>query len=73
MSYQIIVEEIHKELQTNNDHILHNGDLSDIGNHIGIVIGRYIEDKPGFELLDFMAGLQHGISLTDGSHPRLNP
>lgn len=45
------------------------GDLSDIGNEIGIVIGKYINKKEmGFELEDFITGLKHGISITDGTH-----
>jgi len=46
-----------------------NGDLSDIGNEIGIILGKYIEkDKLGYELEDFISGIKHGISLTDGTH-----
>lgn len=45
------------------------GDLSDIGNEIGIVIAKYFDkNKMGFELDDFLSGLKHGISLTDGTH-----
>jgi hypothetical protein len=45
------------------------GDLSDIGNEIGIIIGKYINKKEmGFELEDFITGLKHGISITDGTH-----
>jgi hypothetical protein len=48
------------ELNTN----LYKGDISDIGNEIGIMIGRYNKDV----LSDFMNGLRHGISLSDGTH-----
>jgi hypothetical protein len=45
------------------------GDLSDIGNEIGIILGKYINKKEmGFELEDFITGLKHGISVTDGTH-----
>lgn len=43
-----------------------NGDLSDIGNEIGIVLGHYIKSDEDFN--DFIIGVKHGISLTDGSH-----
>lgn len=43
-----------------------NGDLSDIGNELGIVLGRYIETEEEFK--DFVTGLRHGISLTNGTH-----
>lgn len=46
------------------------GDLSDLGNDIGINIGDYITDeKLGYEKCDLIAGINHGISLIDGSHP----
>lgn len=44
------------------------GDLSDIGNEIGIILGKYISDELGFELESFYAGVEHGISLTKGTH-----
>ena len=46
--------------------IKYSGDLSDLGNEIGIVIARYF-DKDN-KAADFIQGLKHGISLTDGSH-----
>ena len=43
-----------------------NGDLSDVGNEIGIVLGNYIEKEQDFK--DLVHGLRHGISLTNGTH-----
>ena len=43
-----------------------DGDLSDVGNEIGIVLGRYIDKEQ--DLKDFIQGLRHGISLTNGEH-----
>lgn len=47
--------------------ILHpQGDLSDLGNEIGKIIGVYIDNQEiGYELDDLLAGIEHGISLTD--------
>ena len=42
----------------------YKGDISDIGNEIGIVIGKYTED----DVKDFKFGLEHGISLSNGTH-----
>lgn len=42
--------------------------LDDLGNEIGIIIGNYIKDKENFDINDFIDGLKHGISLTDGTH-----
>ena len=43
-----------------------NGDVSDIGNEIGFIIAKYFDDKNTLE--DFIHGLKHGISITDGTH-----
>jgi hypothetical protein len=43
-----------------------NGDISDVGNEIGISLGQYLSTEE--ELNDFIAGLKHGISLTNGTH-----
>ena len=39
-----------------------SGDLSDLGNEIGIVIGN---EK---NINEFISGLKHGISLSNGTH-----
>jgi len=43
-----------------------NGDLSDVGNEVGIAIGNYVTTEQEFK--DFVSGLRHGISLTNGEH-----
>jgi hypothetical protein len=43
-----------------------SGDLSDIGNEIGMILGQYTSRENTAE--DFIRGLRHGISLSDGSH-----
>lgn len=43
-----------------------SGDLSDVGNEIGIVLGNYIETEQDFK--DLVYGLRHGISLNNGTH-----
>jgi len=43
------------------------GDLSDIGNEIGMVIGKFIDEKlPGFEKESFLHGINHGIDQSKG-------
>ncbi len=44
------------------------GDLSDIGNEIGLIIGKYLNEENTVE--DFISGLRHGISLIDGTHDK---
>ena len=44
-------------------------DLSDLGNEIGIVVGKYFKKKKmGYQKSSFMSGLNHGFSLADGTH-----
>ena len=43
-----------------------NGDISDVGNEIGVTIGEYLSTEE--ELKDFISGLKHGISLKNGTH-----
>jgi len=41
------------------------GDLSDIGNEIGIIIGKYISKDMGFDVDSFISGVHHGIDLVN--------
>jgi hypothetical protein len=45
-----------------------NGDISDIGNEIGIAVGFVIENMTQEEISDFISGFRHGVSLTNGTH-----
>jgi hypothetical protein len=60
-------KEILKDLSVSLDKVTYEyGDYSDIGNEVGIVLGKTMTKD---ELDDFLAGLRHGISLSDGTHP----
>ena len=64
-----IVDDVVESLNHNTDKLNVKCDLSDIGNEIGIAIGKYIDpNKLGYELESFIAGIKHGISLVDGTH-----
>ena len=66
---EIVNEEIINSLNEMNDLDHNDLDLSDIGNEIGAVIAKYFnEDEIGFDKEAFIAGLNHGISITDGTH-----
>jgi hypothetical protein len=45
-----------------------NGDISDVGNEIGIAVGYHIENMTQEEINDLISGIRHGISLTNGTH-----
>lgn len=44
------------------------GDVSDLGNEIGVIVGHAYENMSEEEIEDFITGLRHGISLTNGTH-----
>jgi len=58
--------ELKKKIIEQLDNARYEGDLSDVGNEIGIVIAEYFDEENTVE--DFIHGLKHGISLTDGTH-----
>ena len=59
-------KKILKEIGENLNNVAYEyGDYSDIGNEIGFVLGKTITKD---ELEDFLTGLRHGISLSDGTH-----
>lgn len=60
--FKKIIEDL--TLQLNNAR--YSGDLSDIGNEIGIVIAKYFTEDD--DLTSFIHGVKHGVSLTDGTH-----
>lgn len=45
-----------------------NGDISDLGNELGFAIGTALPMITEEELKDFIFGIKHGISLTNGTH-----
>jgi hypothetical protein len=64
-----ILEDLIKHLESiKNSAPINHGDLSDLGNEIGIIIGQYTNDKMGYEKDDFVSGVRHGISISDGTH-----
>ena len=64
-----ILEDLIKHLESiKNSAPVNHGDLSDLGNEIGIIIGQYTNDEMGYEKDDFVSGVRHGISISDGTH-----
>ena len=46
----------------------YEGDLSDCGNEIGNIVGSKYKNMTEGEIEDFITGIRHGISLTNGTH-----
>lgn len=63
--FQMLVNSVILQLHD----IKYDGDLSDLGNEIGVAIGEYhkLVNKP-CDIKDFISGIKHGISLTNGTH-----
>jgi hypothetical protein len=46
----------------------YTGDISDLGNEIGVVVGSAFKDMTDEDITEFIHGFRHGISLTNGTH-----
>jgi hypothetical protein len=57
---------IEKILKNFSEIKYYNGDISDIGNEIGIAIGEHLPENE--DLNSFISGLKHGISMKKGTH-----
>jgi hypothetical protein len=67
MTPQDIASELVEHLQKSR--IPQGSDLADLGNEIGVLVGKYTDrNKLGYELESFIAGIRHGVSLADGTH-----
>jgi len=59
---------IANSLRVNSIMMTYTGDLSDCGNEIGIIVGEKYKNMTEDETRDFISGIKHGISLTNGTH-----
>ena len=59
---------LNREIIERRDEVFYDGDCTDFGNEVGYCIGRIIENMTERQIRDFIHGLQHGISLTNGTH-----
>ena len=58
-----------KMLEEKAEEVTYEGDLSDLGNEVGYVLGTYVvANMDEVQIRDFIHGLRHGISLTNGTH-----
>ena len=55
-------------LERRSQELRYTGDISDCGNEIGIIIGQAYPNMSESELKDFIHGIKHGVSLTNGKH-----
>ena len=50
------------------DRMNYVGDISDLGNEIVVIVGSTYKDMTDEEIVDFIHGFRHGVSLTNGTH-----
>ncbi len=62
---------IKEDIKAQLDKANYAGDMSDIGNEVGIAIAKYLGGDNTIE--DFISGLRHGVSLVDGTHDKGYP
>ena len=67
-----IKEDIINQLLSTKDQDDDTRNMGDVGNEIGIAIAKYTMLENAEDLActndDFISGLEHGISLIDGTH-----
>jgi hypothetical protein len=69
MEREIKFREVFEEMcQTFGEIEYMSGDISDVGNEIGYALGKVLENLQEDEIKDFIHGIRHGISLTNGTH-----
>ena len=59
---------IANSLKEQSGRMNYTGDLSDCGNEIGIIVGHAYKNMTEDEIQNFISGIKHGISLTNGTH-----
>jgi hypothetical protein len=68
IDFKEVLSEISERLSKVTNYMI---DISDVGNEIGIAIGKYIKSEE--EKKAFVDGIYHGISLIDGTHDSVEP
>ncbi len=64
---KVILDQIISGLKDRSDQFNYIGDLSDLGNEIGFIIGS-IYNMTQEDIKDFNIGFNHGVSLTNNTH-----
>lgn len=62
------INDIANSLKVSTGGMNYIGDISDLGNEIGVVVGLAFKDMTDEDITDFIQGFRHGVSLTNGTH-----
>lgn len=63
-----IFQDLLEDLKKREKEINYIGDISDMGNELGISVGKLYPEMNQQEIDDLIHGIKHGISLTNGTH-----
>jgi hypothetical protein len=63
-----VLDSLIESLKERQKDVNYIGDLADMGNEIGVSVGNLYPNMNPVEIEDFIQGLRHGISLTNGTH-----
>ena len=55
-------------LKESSQRTQYQGDISDLGNEFGYMVGSRYKNMTEDEINDLIHGIKHGISLTNGTH-----
>jgi hypothetical protein len=66
--YNTKINDIANSLKVSTSGMNYIGDISDLGNEIGVVVGLAFKDMTDEDITDFIQGFRHGVSLTNGTH-----
>lgn len=62
------INDIANSLKVSTSGMNYIGDISDLGNEIGVVVGSAFKEMTNEDITEFIHGFRHGISLTNGTH-----
>ncbi len=63
-----VFEDLIEDLKERHKEINYIGDVSDMGNEIGVSVGKRYPNMNQIEIENFISGFKHGVSLTNGTH-----
>ena len=63
-----VLENLIEDLKERQKEINYIGDISDLGNELGVCVGKLYLNMNPIEIEEFIHGFRHGVSLTNGTH-----
>ena len=64
---KLMMKLLSAKINENLENIKYRGDISDLGNEVGYCVGKVLNMNEQ-DTNEFITGIRHGISLTNGTH-----